>query len=86
MGAVLKRVLKRDPAITPPASQVGVGDWDDLSGLLLPVSEEEGIVRHVKEGTIENIEQLLDRFEEINGNGFSRHLNSFFPYVVKPGG
>ena len=66
MGAVLKRVLKRDPAITPPASHVG--DWDDLSGLLLPVSEEEGIVRDVKEGTIENIEQLLDRFEEINAN------------------
>ena len=63
MGAVLKRVLKRDPAITPPASHVGVGDWDDLSGLLLPVSEEEGIVRDVKEGTIENIEQLLDRHE-----------------------
>lgn len=68
MGAVLKRVLKRDPAITPPASHVGVGDWDDLSGLLLPVSEEEGTVRDVKEGTIENIEQLLDRFEEINAN------------------
>ena len=68
MGAVLKRVLKRDPAITPPASHVGVGDWDDLSGLLLPVSEEEGIVRDVKEGTIGNIEQLLDRFEEINAN------------------
>ena len=68
MGAVLKRVLKRDPAITPPATHVGVGDWDDLSGLLLPVSEEEGIVRDVKEGTIENIEQLLDRFEEINAN------------------
>lgn len=30
--------------------------------------EEEGIVRDVKEGTIENIEQLLDRFEEINAN------------------
>ena len=68
MGAVLKRVLKRDPAITPPASHVGVGDWDDLSGLLLPVSEEERIVRDVKEGTIGNIEQLLERFEEINAN------------------
>ena len=68
MGAVLKRVLKRDPAITPPASHAGVGDWDDLSGLLLPVSEEERIVRDVKEGNIGNIEQLLDRFEEINAN------------------
>ncbi|MFW5537969.1 MAG: DUF4954 family protein, partial [Segatella copri] len=41
MGAVLKRVLKRDPSITPPSTQIGLGDWDDLSGLLLPISEEE---------------------------------------------
>lgn len=68
MGAVLKRVLKRDPAITPPSTQIGVGDWDDLSGLLLPVSEEERIVKDMREGNIETIQQLLDRFEEINNN------------------
>ena len=68
MGAVLKRVLKRDPAITPPSTQTGVGDWDDLSGLLLPVSEEERIVKDMREGNIETIQQLLDRFEEINNN------------------
>ena len=68
MGAVLKRVLKRDPAITPPSTQTGVGDWDDLSGLLLPVSEEERIVKDMREGNIETIQQLLERFEEINNN------------------
>ncbi len=68
MGAVLKRVLKRDPAITPPSTQTGVGDWDDLSGLLLPVSEEDRIVKDMREGNIETIQQLLDRFEEINNN------------------
>ena len=68
MGAVLKRVLKRDPAITPPSTQIGVGDWDDLSGLLLPVSEEDRIVKDMREGNIETIQQLLDRFEEINNN------------------
>ena len=68
MGAVLKRVLKRDPAITPPSTQIGVGDWDDLSGLLLPVSEEERIVKDMREGNIETIQQLLERFEEINNN------------------
>ena len=68
MGAVLKRVLKRDPAITPPSTQIGVGDWDDLSGLLLPVSEEDRIVKDMREGNIEIIQQLLDRFEEINNN------------------
>lgn len=68
MGAVLKRVLKRDPAITPPSTQIGVGDWDDLSGLLLPVSEEERIVADLKDGTIKTIQELISRFEEIDAN------------------
>ena len=68
MGAVLKRVLKRDPSITPPATQTGIGDWDDLSGLLLPVSEEERIVNDLQDGTIDSIQQLIDRFEEIDAN------------------
>lgn len=68
MGAVLKRVLKRDPAITPPSTQTGVGDWDDLSGLLLPVSEEERIIADLKDGTIETIQELIRRFEEIDAN------------------
>ncbi len=68
MGAVLKRVLKRDPAITPPSTQTGVGDWDDLSGLLLPVSEEELIIADLKDGTIETIQELIRRFEEIDAN------------------
>lgn len=68
MGAVLKRVLKRDPAITPPSTQTGVGDWDDLSGLLLPVSEEERIVADLKDGTIKTIQELISRFEEIDAN------------------
>ena len=68
MGAVLKRVLKRDPAITPPSTQTGVGDWDDLSGLLLPVSEEDRIIANLKDGTIETIQELISRFEEIDAN------------------
>ena len=68
MGAVLKRVIKRDPSITPPATQTGIGDWDDLSGLLLPVSEEERIVNDLQDGTIDSIQQLIERFEEIDAN------------------
>ena len=68
MGAVLKRVLKRDPSITPPATQTGIGDWEDLSGLLLPVSEEERIVNDLQDGTIDSIQQLIERFEEIDAN------------------
>ena len=68
MGAVLKRVLKRDPSITPPTTEIGTSDWDDLSGLLLPVSEEERIIADLKDGTIETIQELISRFEEIDAN------------------
>ena len=68
MGAVLKRVLKRDPAITPPTTEIGISDWDDLSGLLLPVSEEDRIIADLKDGTIETIQELISRFEEIDAN------------------
>ena len=68
MGAVLKRVLKRDPSITPPSTQIGLGDWDDLSGLLLPISEEERIINDLKDGNIETIQELIERFENIDAN------------------
>ncbi len=68
MGAVLKRVLKRDPSITPPTTEIGTSDWDDLSGLLLPVSEEERIISDLKDGTIETIQELISRFDEIDAN------------------
>ena len=68
MGAVLKRVLKRDPSITPPSTQIGLGDWDDLSGLLLPISEEERIINDLKDGNIETIQKLIERFENIDAN------------------
>ncbi len=66
MGAVLKRVLRRDPAITPPSTKTGTGDWDDLSGLLLPQSEEQRIIEDIKDGTIGDILSLLQRFEDID--------------------
>ncbi len=66
MGAVLKRVLKRDPTLAPPTSTTGEGDWDDLSGLLLPVAEEQRIINDLKDGHFDCIQSLIDRFEEIN--------------------
>ena len=47
---------------------MGKGKWADLSGLLLPVSEEERIVEGIKNGQIENIQQLLDCFVDINNH------------------
>lgn len=66
MGAVLKRVLKQDPALTPPTSAIGTGKWTDLAGLLLPVSEEERLKEDIKSGELETIDDVLKRFTDIN--------------------
>ena len=67
MGAVLKRAQK-EGYIGQPLSAVGKGRWVDLSGLLLPESEEERLIDDIKNGVIDNVQQVLDRFEEINNN------------------
>ena len=67
MGAVLKRAQK-EGFFGRPTSRVGEGKWIDLSGLLMPESEEKRVVDDIKSGEIENIQELLDRFVEINGH------------------
>ena len=65
MGAVLKRAMK-EGYISEPVHAVGKGTWVDLSGLLLPESEELQLIADIKDGSIENIGQVLDRFADIN--------------------
>lgn len=63
MGAVLKRHAPVEPTTT-----VGTGPWTDLSGLLLPVSEEQRLVDDILSGEIDTTEDIAERFEEINAN------------------
>lgn len=63
MGAVLKR-----HALVPPVSTVGTGKWNDLSGLLLPDSEEQQLVSDIGDGTIESMDDIVDRLNAINDN------------------
>ena len=65
MGAVLKRAVKGG-WLGKPASNVGVGPWNDLSGLLLPASEEQRIIDDIKNGNLETIQDVNNRFREIN--------------------
>ena len=67
MGAVLKRAQK-EGYIGVPKSTTGQGRWCDLSGLLLPESEEQRLIADIKSGAIENVGQVLDRFYTINSH------------------
>lgn len=66
MGTVLERVQRRDPELNEPETDTGLGKWDNLAGLLLPASEERQMVEDIKDGTLENIDAILRRFDEIN--------------------
>jgi len=65
MGAVLKRAVK-EGFLGKPTSDTGLGKWIDLSGLLLPVSEEQRLIEDIKNGNVESIHDVLNRFYEIN--------------------
>ena len=67
MGAVLKRAQK-EGYVGKPVSTIGQGKWNDLSGLLLPESEEQGLIEDIKNGIIDNIQQVLDRFSDIHNS------------------
>ena len=67
MGAVLKRAHKWG-FFGKPETEVGTGKWNDLSGLLLPESEEMRLIHDIKDGTLETIQDVIERFTEINDN------------------
>ena len=67
MGAVLKRAIKGG-FLGKPTSDIGLGHWTDLSGLLLPISEEERLIDDIKNGNIDSIKEILDRFIDIDNH------------------
>lgn len=67
MGAVLKRAIKGG-FLGKPTSDIGLDHWTDLSGLLLPISEEERLIDDIKNGNIESIKEILDRFIDIDNH------------------
>lgn len=68
MGAVLKRVIKKWGKVDLPTTTIGQGKWNDLGGLLLPESEEMRLLSDIKRGELETIQEVTDRFKEINRN------------------
>ena len=63
MGAVMKRHI-----LEVPRSSVGTGKWSDLSGLLIPVTEEERIVEAIKSGELNTIGAIREEFIIANKN------------------
>lgn len=61
MGAILDA-----HALVLPKSSVGTGDWLDLSGFLLPESEEKQLVDDIINGSIADLDDIQTCFEQIH--------------------
>ncbi len=49
-----------------PDTKIGLGEWVDLSGLILPLSEVTKIIKKVESGECDSIQKLNDYFAEIH--------------------
>jgi len=63
MGAVMKR-----HRLERPQSKVGTGKWSDLSGMLIPLTEEKRIVEAIKNGTLNDVVDIRQEFLDAHKN------------------
>ena len=82
MGAVIERIQKYDPDLCEPTTNTGMGQWNNLAGLLLPVSEERQIVEDIKDGTLESIDAILRRFDEIHAEYRNYQWVWTYPFIL----
>ncbi len=54
--------------LTLTENNIGDGEWSDLGGMLLPLSEELRIVDEVKNEMITSASEILERFKTIHAN------------------
>lgn len=54
-----------------PDTQVGLGDWVDLSGLIAPKSEVNRLIDDIEQGRVTAVNQIHDRFTEMHQNYYT---------------
>ena len=54
-----------------PDTEIGSGEWVDVSGLIVPKSEIEKLMVDIETGVLISLEQMHDRFEEMHHNYYT---------------
>lgn len=49
-----------------PDTQIGLGDWVDLSGLIAPKSEVNRLIDDIEQGRVASVEQMHERFADMH--------------------
>lgn len=64
MGRVVDRACSHGD-LSEPQDTIGIGHWSDLMGLLMPDSAEEQLVADIKDGTLDSIQRVNERMQEL---------------------
>lgn len=54
-----------------PDTEIGTGEWVDVSGLIAPKSEIEKLMDDIEAGMLTNVEQIQERFLEMHRNYYT---------------
>lgn len=81
IGEMLKKAKLLD-IFDKPLEQDSINVWNDLGGLILPDFEEQRILEDIKSGLLETIEDVNDRFKEINAN-YYRYAWDWTRFLIK---
>ena len=54
-----------------PDTEIGLGEWVDVSGLIAPKSEIDKLMADVESGVLDNVDQMHERFEEMHRNYYT---------------
>ena len=54
-----------------PDTEIGTGEWVDVSGLIAPKSEIEKLMTDIETGVLENVGQIHERFVEMHRNYYT---------------
>ena len=54
-----------------PDTEIGTGEWVDVSGLIAPKSEIEKLMTDIETGALESVDQMHERFVEMHRNYYT---------------
>ena len=54
-----------------PDTEIGSGEWVDISGLIAPKSEIEKLMADIESGVLDNVDQIHERFVEMHRNYYT---------------
>ena len=54
-----------------PDTEIGCGEWVDVSGLIAPKSEIEKLISDIETGTLTNVVEIHDRFVQMHRNYYT---------------